>query len=457
MIFVAAEPICQDEEGNIIPCVKVIDRIEDFPSMGKSIEKRDLFSGNDWFYNIFLNPWDWWFSGKNKGNNAAGNNAVGNNATPKTTKTIPVIKTTTKAPPSGNNKSTKKVTNTKRVTTKRVTSKKTSKKATTKRVTTAKPAPTNTGNKSNASGNNGGITLDKKSFTMTGFHNCKADERSRMEKLVDDISTYRAAGLYVAKEKNDPHAVDIFKTYFKDESTRNQVVKVFNNVNNMASATAYCEPNTDSACREQAIAWTYLNSREFHVCPAFFKQIVHGTIEKHTSEAASVVLHELTHCFGTDDYAYGDAGSKALPASRASNNADSFRLFAMHSIYYINDKKKGILKFSNNTNIDFRVVPLRDKVIIRPGDENPNNTPPVDEDPTVTLPDLDDTLPNDTLPTKEIPNDTLPTKEIPSDTLPTKEIPSDTLPTKEIPDYTLPTKEIPDYTLPTKEIPNYRL
>jgi len=201
---------------------------------------------------------------------------------------------------------------------------------------------------------------------MTTFGRCTAEQKQKIEKTIEDIKTYRAAGLRVAQDTTDEQNKQIFLKFFKSENVRNQVIKVLNNVNNMSTAKAYCEDDYDSACRQRAIAWTYLNSKEFHVCPAFFTQIFHGTIEKHTSEAASVILHELTHCYGTDDHAYGDAGCNTLDASRASNNADSYRLFSMNAIYHLNDKKNGIVRFANDTFIDFRTVPFEDKVVILP-------------------------------------------------------------------------------------------
>ncbi|OUM69392.1 hypothetical protein PIROE2DRAFT_57442 [Piromyces sp. E2] len=346
---IIAEPICEDEEGNIIPCQKVVDKIEDFElASSKTKKKRDYYS--DWLREWLWNPWSWWPSGPISGPISGGGYTI-SNGNRRTTKTVN-RRTTAKTLPKTVPKTVPKTAQPKRTTS-----------------IASKPTPISNGNTNNNANNNASnnnaLGLDKKPFTMTGFINCNAEQKAKVERTIDDIITYRAAGLRVAKDTTDAQNKQIFVKFFKNEGVRNQVVKVLNNVNNMSTATAYCEPNTDSACRQQAIAWTYLNSREFHVCPAFFTQIFHGTIEKHTSEAASVILHELTHCFGTDDYAYGDAGCNRLDASKASNNADTFRLFCMNAIYHLNDKKSGIMRFTNDTNIDFRTEPFQDKVIIR--------------------------------------------------------------------------------------------
>jgi hypothetical protein len=348
VLFVASEPICEDENGNLIPCQKVVEKLDDFKLESSGKQKRDYYS--DWYNNWLWNPWNWWYNSRDSAvgtgrtnNNQANGRANNNNQTNGRT--------------NGNNQTNGR-TNSNSQTNKGTNANNNNNQAT----TANKPATSTTSSSSNG--------LDKKPFSMTLFRNCNADQAEKVRKTIDDIITYRAAGLKVAKDTSDPQSKQIFLKYFKNESVRNQVVRTLENVNNMSTAAAYCETNADSACAQQAIAWTYLRSKEFHVCPAFFTQVWHGTIDKHTSEAASVVLHELTHCYGTEDYAYGDAGCNRLDASRASNNADSFRLFCMNAIYHLNDKSSGVMKFVNNTNIDFRVEPFKDKVIIRAVEKN---------------------------------------------------------------------------------------
>jgi len=229
------------------------------------------------------------------------------------------------------------------------------------------PATTNspaTGGSSDRPGN-----LPIKNLAMTNFRGCNTEQTKAMNNLIEDIKTYRAAALYVLKNQSeDENYRKIFLKHFKDMGVLSRVTQTFNNVNEITEAEAYCEDRFDSACMEGAIAWTYVNSNQFHVCPEFFNTMF-GTIKEHKSEAASIILHELTHCRGTDDFAYGEAACAALDANRASNNADTFRLFSMSSIYYLNDKNGNISKRSIddflNEKIDFRVEPFKDKLIIR--------------------------------------------------------------------------------------------
>jgi len=189
---------------------------------------------------------------------------------------------------------------------------------------------------------------------------------SKLKKNVEDLKVYRAAALEVALNKeNDVEYNRIFLKYFKSESVRNRVIDVIKAVGNMESAEAFCENEKDTTCADNAIAWTFQNSTEFHVCPNFFNSLWHGTIENHNSEASSIILHELTHCFGTDDFAYGEHGCSQLDHTKAAENGDTYRLFAMHCIYYLNNRKNGIVQFNPNVEIDFRVIPFKDKVVKR--------------------------------------------------------------------------------------------
>ncbi|ORX88212.1 hypothetical protein BCR32DRAFT_324030 [Anaeromyces robustus] len=235
-------------------------------------------------------------------------------------------------------------------------------------------AGASTGNTGAGSSTSSSGNLPIKPFTMTGFNGCSAQEKQILQNLIEDIKTYRAAGVYIVNNQNeDPNYQKIFTKYFKDPNTISQVQKVFGNVNNMESAEAYCSPSNDEPCMQNAMAYTYLYAKEFHVCPVFFKEAQFGTIDQHASEAASIVLHELTHCHGTDDYAYGEFDIDRLSADKASNNADTYRLFAMSSIYYLKEMKKAYNKNGENIDvldddyferkIDFRDIPFTDVVI----------------------------------------------------------------------------------------------
>jgi len=45
-------------------------------------------------------------------------------------------------------------------------------------------------------------------------------------------------------------------------------------------------------------------------------------------DRAGSILHEMTHLYGTDDYAYGPTAAKALTAAKAAANADSYEMYA---------------------------------------------------------------------------------------------------------------------------------
>lgn len=40
------------------------------------------------------------------------------------------------------------------------------------------------------------------------------------------------------------------------------------------------------------------------------------------------LLHEMTHLYGTDDYAYGPTAAKKLTAAKAAANADTYEMYS---------------------------------------------------------------------------------------------------------------------------------
>lgn len=45
-------------------------------------------------------------------------------------------------------------------------------------------------------------------------------------------------------------------------------------------------------------------------------------------DKAGSLLHEMTHLYGTDDWAYGPTAAKALSATKAAANADTYEMYA---------------------------------------------------------------------------------------------------------------------------------
>jgi hypothetical protein len=369
------------------------------------------YNSNDWWNNWFTksnnNNWwkfgNWWnqysntyptFNNKNNSNNKKTKSATTKiisttKALPSevrtTTKSIPIeVHTTTKSIPIEVHTTTKSIPTEVHTTTKSIPTevRTTTTKSIPTYVPTTTPAPIPTQTQApvqsetpavNQATSQAPVTLPIKEFTMNKFSKCSSEQTEILKNLIEDIKTYRSAAVYLLQNQNEDETFEkIFLKYYKDSNTFETVQKTFNNINEMTAADAYCETNEDEACADGAMAWTYLNSKEFHVCPSFFTDAMFGSISSRASEAASIVLHELTHCYGTEDFAYGERGSNSLNASLASNNADTFRLFAMSSIYYLNEKHSGLTKRDDDflsESIDFHDVPFKDEVRVRP---NPN-------------------------------------------------------------------------------------
>jgi len=167
-----------------------------------------------------------------------------------------------------------------------------------------------------------------KKLTMTTFDKCNQQQSELLSSLIEDVKIYRAAAVYLLENQDeDVMYKKIFEKYFKDTTELSKVKKIFEDINNMTSIEVFCETVEDPACADGAMTWTYLESNEFHVCPIFFTYNTFGSISEHTSDASSFVIHELTHCLGIEDFAYGEDDISQLSPLSASNNADTYRLF----------------------------------------------------------------------------------------------------------------------------------
>lgn len=94
---------------------------------------------------------------------------------------------------------------------------------------------------------------------------------------------------------------------------------------------AYCTNNGYCASKKGVKAWTTgAEPLSSFYCPLFFK----GIPEKNerlcgVGDRAGVLMHELSHVFAyTKDWEYGVRKSKALPAWKALENADTYMFYA---------------------------------------------------------------------------------------------------------------------------------
>ncbi|MRI82265.1 LysM peptidoglycan-binding domain-containing protein [Aerococcaceae bacterium DSM 109653] len=99
-------------------------------------------------------------------------------------------------------------------------------------------------------------------------------------------------------------------------------------------------------------------------------------------------------------------------------------------------------------------------------EELPEETVPAEElpeEPEAPSEDLsEESLPEEDLPTEELPEESLPeeklpSEELPEETLPEEELPSEELPEESLPEEDLPSEELPEESLPEEELPSEEL
>ena len=133
-----------------------------------------------------------------------------------------------------------------------------------------------------------------------------------------------------------------FSEYFKttSSSTRSAVASVYQRIAGECDSSTsgvsreYCT-DVYGACSSNVLAYT-LPSQSYMVnCPIYFSALPGLTRTCHAQDQATTTLHETTHLTqiqGTQDLGYGYAAVTRLSAAQATQNADTFALYA-NAIY----------------------------------------------------------------------------------------------------------------------------
>jgi hypothetical protein len=143
----------------------------------------------------------------------------------------------------------------------------------------------------------------------------------------------------VGKASHLGHSKRIYETWFGeyDHVTASEVKKVFNNVDKGSYTVTHGDQvDCDDPARDYAVVWNKEHGPPcvIHVCPKFYKSVKSG----HSGDASKegrveTIVHEMTHCHGTDDidggYGTEDAMEMALnDPENARKNADNYCYFA---------------------------------------------------------------------------------------------------------------------------------
>jgi deuterolysin len=126
---------------------------------------------------------------------------------------------------------------------------------------------------------------------------------------------------------------DFYTTWFKSTSVRSKVQTIYNDVTGVqtTSPKISCTDTYKDCTDGSALLYTVPSANTIVPCPSNgywdFPELSPDCTDFDYDKAGSI-LHEMTHLYGTDDYAYGPTAAKQLSASQAAANADTYEMYA---------------------------------------------------------------------------------------------------------------------------------
>ncbi|CRG87856.1 putative neutral protease 2 homolog B [Talaromyces islandicus] len=163
-----------------------------------------------------------------------------------------------------------------------------------------------------------------------GIENCSADQQTDLQTSVND-----AIAMASAAQQAEGNEDDFWINWFKDASQASTTDSIYSQVINAQSTgfTISCS-DTYGACGDNgdsALAVTITPDNVIIPCPNggyWDLDEYAGDCDSSDYDKAGAILHEMTHLFGTSDYAYGHDDCEALAADQAAMNADTYELYA---------------------------------------------------------------------------------------------------------------------------------
>lgn len=124
-----------------------------------------------------------------------------------------------------------------------------------------------------------------------------------------------------------------YTTWFKSTSVATKVRTIYNDVVNVrtTSPKISCTDTYGDCADGSALLYTVPSANVIVPCPSngywSFPEYSPDCTDFDYDRAGSI-LHEMTHLYGTDDYAYGPTAAKKLTAAQAAANADTYEMYA---------------------------------------------------------------------------------------------------------------------------------
>ncbi|KAF7889014.1 hypothetical protein EAF00_009314 [Botryotinia globosa] len=167
--------------------------------------------------------------------------------------------------------------------------------------------------------------ISKRAIT---YGSCSTSQTSALRTSVADAislatKAYTAAGT----------GADYFTTWFKSTSEESAVRAIYTDVKNVQTTgpKISCTDTYGDCSGGSALLYTVPSANVIVPCPnnGFWDFPEYSTTcADFDYDRAGSMLHEMTHLYGTEDWAYGPTAAKALSAAHAANNADTYEMYA---------------------------------------------------------------------------------------------------------------------------------
>ncbi|KAH6647407.1 deuterolysin metalloprotease [Truncatella angustata] len=190
------------------------------------------------------------------------------------------------------------------------------------------------------------ITPDQSSVAETHISTVGADFNSRIKKRditysscttaqTTSLKTSVTDAISLATNAKTAAASSLYyyTTWFKSTSVLTKVQTIYQDVVNVRTTSPKIScTDTYSDCTDgTALLYTVPSANVIVPCPNNgywdFPELA-TTCTDFDYDKAGSILHEMTHLYGTDDYAYGPTAAKKLTAAQAAANADTYEMYS---------------------------------------------------------------------------------------------------------------------------------
>ncbi|ETS77898.1 hypothetical protein PFICI_09960 [Pestalotiopsis fici W106-1] len=160
------------------------------------------------------------------------------------------------------------------------------------------------------------------------YSGCTSAQQSALVTSVSDAVSMSSAAKTAAGQ-----SADYYTTWFKSTSVLTKVQTIYQDVVGIqtTSPTISCKDTYGDCADGSALLYTIPSAKVIVPCPSNgfwgFDELSPDCTDFDYDRAGSI-LHEATHLYGTDDYAYGPTAAKKLSAAQAAANADTYEMYA---------------------------------------------------------------------------------------------------------------------------------